>query len=117
MGKSRSRGWKPEFRDPVDTSWMTCLDCGFRVQVHVESNATARYMISEMSQHDLLCVPGKDTTPTGPIGLAFGMSIQLRDLFVMAQLSAKNNVIVTGNDAAFMYANADRLLAERDKDK
>jgi hypothetical protein len=120
MAKSRSRGWKFTRAygdgDNKDTA-IQCLDCGWVINVYADSNAIVHMLAVEAIAHDERCVPGKDTTPTGPIGLAFGMSIQLRDLFVMAQLSAKNNVIVTGNDAAFMYANADRMLAERDKDK
>jgi hypothetical protein len=111
----RNKGWRPARKDGI--THLQCLDCGKFYTVMKETNADTHMVALDLIAHDNDCVPGKDKAPTGPIGSAFGMSIQLRDLFVMAQLSAKANVIVTEADAAFFYANADRLLAERDSDK
>jgi hypothetical protein len=112
LDMGRNKGWNPQ----TGTGQFKCLDCGHTIVVYL-AECKILDLQAMMVGHNEQCVPGNDKAPNFPVGLAFGMSIQLRDLFVMAQLSAKANVIVTANDAAFFYANADTLLAERDKDK
>jgi hypothetical protein len=109
MGKSK--GWNPQ----QSNGHFKCLDCGHTIVANL-TDCKIMDLQHMMIGHNDACVPGKDKAPTGPIGLAFGMSIQLRDLFVMAQLGCTPG-IYDESDARGMYHNADILLAERDKQK
>ena len=111
MGKNK--GWKPLMMGSAHAA--KCLDCGFAVSVEAESNVSARYSLQEMIYHDTACVPGNDKPPTNPIGLALGMSIQLRDLFVLAQVARHRRCVILNNEARMMYANADTLLEVRNE--
>jgi hypothetical protein len=112
----RNKGWRPT-REHGNTH-LQCLDCGKFYDIRREANADSHTVALDLIQHDNDCVPGKDKAPTGPIGLAFGMSIQLRDLFAM---QAANAFIDENNypfkDVADMaYQVADEMLKAREKE-
>lgn len=112
----RNKGWNPQ----QNNGHFKCLDCGHTIVANL-TDCKIMDLQHMMVGHNDACVPGKDKAPTGPIGLAFGMSIQLRDLFVMAQLTNpglfEQFAILTTAETSILYQNADSLLAERDKDK